>query len=81
MILFIALSSYLNASFVFKVKLNKFNLIAFALIIIIQLFLGSLIIKIAVENLLFSKLIAPFINFIILTPLKYYFSKYLSSFL
>ena len=77
MIFFIFFSSYLNTSFVFKLKPSKNALISFSILIIIQLLVGSLILMYAVEILLIPEKIAPLLNIFFITPIKYLTSKFL----
>lgn len=81
LILFIIFSSYLNTSFVFKLKPTINTLISFIILIIIQLIIGGLIVKYAVEVLLIPKIYAPFLSLFFITPFKYFTSKLLKNYI
>ena len=81
LILFIIFSSYLNTSFVFKLKPTINTLISFLILIIIQLIIGGLIVRYAVEVLLIPKIYAPFLSLFFITPFKYLTSKLLKNYI
>ena len=80
MIFFILFSSYLNTSFVFKLNPSRNALISFSILIILQLLVGSLILTFAVEILLIPEKIAPLLNILFVTPIKYLTSKFLKGY-
>ncbi len=79
--IFIFLTSYLNAIFVFNVKPKFFSILLFGLSSLIQILLGGILINYSVQKLLVSELFAPLINILFITPLIYLLNIVLSKFL
>lgn len=79
--IFICLTSYLNTSFVFRVKTKIVSILFFGLSSLIQILLGVILINFSVQKLLVPEVFAPLINILFITPLIYLLNIVLSIFL
>ena len=71
-------SFYVNTKYVFKIDTNRKSFVIFAFILACQISFGIVLIRLWVEYFSIPKIIAPWLNILVLTPIMYRVSKFAS---